>query len=166
MAPPDPEVVKLNFDDSNNHYSATRGFILRDWTGKVIKLGTTNYGQSLSLVAEARALKDGLCMAIQTGYSTKCVEGDNLIVIQASKGLQQVPWQIKNIIQDIQMLVQQIGQVRVSHIYREANMAADWLSRFGHSFTGSWSATTCDNPIFRQIVKDDRIGRTLVRRGV
>jgi len=89
-----------------------------------------------------------------------------MVVIGAFNKKIQVPCQIKNIIQDIHLLVQQIGQVRVSHIYREANMAADWLSRFGHSVTGSWSATKCDNPILRQIVKDDRIGRTLVRRGV
>jgi len=53
--PPNPGVVKLNFDDSSNHYSAARRFILHDWTGKVIKLGTMNYGQSSSLVAKAHA---------------------------------------------------------------------------------------------------------------
>ena len=62
-----------------------------------------------------------------------------MVVIGAFNKEIQVPWQIKNILRDIQLLVQQIGQVRVSHIYREANMAADWLARFGHSFTSSWS---------------------------
>ena len=163
--PPDPEVVKLNFDGSN-HYSATRRFILRDWTGKVIKLGTTNYGQSLSLVAEARALKDGLCMAIQTGYCTKCVEGDNLIVIQASKGLQQVPWQIKNIIQDVHTWLQQGLTVTFNHVFRETNIAADWLSKFGHMITNTFTADLSISPLLRQILSDDIIGRTFVRRDV
>ena len=72
--PSNPGRVKLNFDGSSNQYLLAGGFILRDWTGKVIKLGTTNYGHASSLVAEARALKDGLRMAIQAGYSRICVE--------------------------------------------------------------------------------------------
>ena len=51
--PPNPGWVKLNFGDSINHYSATGGFILRDWRSKVIKLGTTNYDHASSLVAKA-----------------------------------------------------------------------------------------------------------------
>ena len=89
-----------------------------------------------------------------------------MVVIGAFNQDSQLPWQIKHILQDIHLLVRQIGQVWVSHIYREANMAADWLSRFGHSVTGIWSATVCDNITLAKIVKDDRIGRTLVRRGV
>jgi len=66
VVPPNPGWVKLTFDGSSNHYSTVGGFILRDWTGKVIRLGATNYGHASSLVAEAQALKDGLCMAIQS----------------------------------------------------------------------------------------------------
>ena len=63
---PNSEIVKINFDGSCNHSSSAPGFILRDWTGKlVIKLGATNYGHTSSLVAKARALKDGLRVAIQ-----------------------------------------------------------------------------------------------------
>uniref|UniRef100_A0A7C8ZNI5 RNase H type-1 domain-containing protein n=1 Tax=Opuntia streptacantha TaxID=393608 RepID=A0A7C8ZNI5_OPUST len=140
--------------------------ILRDWRGDIIAMGASNYSTASAVMAESRSLRDGLQAALRIGVSQLQVEGDNMVVIGAFNNKIQVPWQIKNIIQDIHLLVQQIRQVWVSHIYREANMAKDWLSRFGHSFTGSWSATKCDNPILRQIVKDDRIGRTLVRRGV
>ena len=103
---------------------------------------------------------------IQTGYSTKCVEGDNLIVIQASKGLQQVPWQIKNIIQDVHTWLQQGLTVTFNHVFREANIAADWLSKFGHMITNTFTAELSISPLLRQILSDDVIGRTFVRKGV
>jgi len=84
---------------------------------KVIKLGTTNYGHASSLVAEVRALKDGLCMAIQAGYSRICVEGDNLLVIKAFKDLQQVPLQIKNIVQNVLTGFQQGWMVTFNHVF-------------------------------------------------
>jgi len=105
--------------------SAAGGYILRDWRGNIITMGASNYGTTSIVMAESRSLRDGLHAALQMGVSQLQVEGDNMIVIGAFNKEIQVPWQIKNIIQDIQMLVQQIGQVRVSHIYREANMAAD-----------------------------------------
>ena len=51
------------------------------------------------------------------------------------------------------------------HIYREANMAADWLSKFGHSIVDTRSSTECGSIGLRAVVQDDRIGCTLVRRG-
>ena len=40
-----------------------------------------------SLVVEARALKDGIFLAVQAGYSRISIEGDNMIVIQALKAV-------------------------------------------------------------------------------
>jgi len=86
-------------------------------------------------------------------------------VIDAVKKEIEVPWIIKNVMQDIWTLIQQAQHVQVTHIYREANLAADWLSKFGHSIANTWSYTECDSLILREIVQDDRIGYTLVRRG-
>ena len=77
-------VVKINFDGSCIDLSAARGFILRDWMGKVLKVGAANYGLSSCLVAKAWALKDGV-----------------LLAVQALQGKIQVPWKIANIITDI-----------------------------------------------------------------
>jgi len=40
---------------------------LRDWTGKVLKVGAASYGHASSLVAEACALKDGVSLAVLAG---------------------------------------------------------------------------------------------------
>jgi len=76
-------------------------------------------------VAEARALKDGVFLVIQARYRNITIEGDNLIVIQDLKGKVQIPWQIANIVEDIHSGIQKDMQVTVTHIFREANMAAD-----------------------------------------
>jgi len=79
--PPQPGIVKLNFDGSCQNSAAAGGFIQRDWTGKILKVGAANFGRASSLVAEARALKNGVLLAIQEGFSKISIEGDNLLVI-------------------------------------------------------------------------------------
>jgi len=76
-------------------------FWLGDWTRMVLKIGATNYGHTSSLVAEACELKDGVFLAVRAGYTKINNEGDNLLVIQALKGINRVPWQITSILEDI-----------------------------------------------------------------
>ena len=61
------------------------------------------------------------------------------------------------------MLNQDVN-VEIKHIYREANMAADWLSEYGHSITGGFLTTECFNTKIQNIINDDVIECTLVRR--
>ena len=53
-----------------------------------------------------------------------------------------------------------------NHVFREANMAVDWLSKFGHSITNSFSLDLCFSPALRALMVDDIAGCTLARRGV
>jgi len=88
------------------------------------------------------------------------------VVIEAPKGILATPWQLKHIIQDVQEMLNQVEMATINHIFWEANMAADWLSKYGHSTSGSRLATDWWDPEIRIIVRDDMLGRTLVRRGV
>ena len=87
-------------------------------------------------------------------------------MIKALKGDAQVPWHISNIIRDIQLWLSKDIQAEYSHIFREANMAADWLAKFGQSITSVFTTDYCFSPHLGQIVADDIVWRTLVRRGV
>ena len=98
-------------------------------------------------------------------YSRLSIEGDNLIVIQALQGECQVPWQIAHIIVDVKAFLHQGVQYSIQHIFREANMAADWLFKFGHSLVDSIFTDDCFSPALRQIAADDCVGHALVRRG-
>jgi len=75
-------------------------------------------------------------------------------------------WRIKTVINDIQQLFTQALDNKITHVYREANLAADWLSKLGHSTTGTWTNVDYYSADLYLIVNEDRIGRFIVRREV
>ena len=118
--------VKLNFNRSHLHNYAAGGFIIGDWAGSLIKAGAAPHGYTSIVVAEARALCDGLYEAVKAGFKQLVVEGDNTTVIQTIKGIIFMPWKINFIVRDISHYLNQMSHVTLSHNYREANLAADW----------------------------------------
>ena len=95
--PPQPGLFKLNFDGSLQGNSAAGGFIIRDWQGEIRALGAEHYGHTSVLLAESRALRDGLETALKAGCSRLIVEGDNALVIAAFNKERAIPWRIKTI---------------------------------------------------------------------
>ena len=81
-----PGVVKLNFDGPLTHHSAAGRFIIRDWSGQLLKAGAAHYGNSGILVTEARALRDGVKAAAHLGIKHLQIEGDNATVIRTLRG--------------------------------------------------------------------------------
>ena len=118
---PSTEFIKLNFDGLLINKSATGGFILRDWVGKLIKVGVIHYGEPSILVAEARALKNRVIAAIQAGYQNIIIEGDNNTVIQALQGIYHVPWKIATILEDVKLWLTTTNCTIIRHIVWEAN---------------------------------------------
>jgi len=162
--PPIPGRTKLNFDGSLQGALAAGGFILRDWRGALLLAGASHYGNTSVAMAESRALWEGIQAALTAGYTSFDIEGDNALVIAAVKNDGGLPWRITTVISDIRHLLLQAPSATLTHVYREANLAADWLSKFGHTSTGIWADIDFFNVDFRAIVNDDRIGRSLVRR--
>jgi len=91
-------------------------------------MGVSNYGNTSAVMAESRALRDGLQAALKFGFSSFEIEGDNCAVIDAVKKEIEAPWIIKNVMQDIWTLIQQAQHIQVTHIYREANMHGSGLT--------------------------------------
>ena len=79
-------VVKLNFDDSLSHKSAAGGFIIKDWSGQLLKAGAAHHGECGILATEARALRDGVKAAAYLGIKHLLIEGDNATVIRTLRG--------------------------------------------------------------------------------
>ena len=107
--------------------------MLRNWTDQVIQAGAFPLGAASVLVAEATALRNGLRATVDTGFCRILIESDNQILIQAIKGVIQPPWEIQVLVQDIIHFIKSCIHVDVSHIFREANRAADWLAKLGLS---------------------------------
>ena len=131
----------------------------------VLKLGAASFGRTSIIMAEGGALRNGIQAAFIGGYRNLEIEGDNMLIIQAIQGQVQVPWQVRNIVLEIKGILAQCAQVKIRHIYREANMAADWLSKYGHSVPINLLLSECEAKEFRNIIQEDWARRTLVRRG-
>jgi len=67
--PPPLGFIKLNFDGSKSSQQAAGGFVIRDWTGRLLQAGACNLGAASILVAEATALRNGLRAAITAGFT-------------------------------------------------------------------------------------------------
>jgi len=158
--------IKINFDGSKSPAGAAAGFVIRNWQGGFIKAGSRFLEQASILVAEATAMRDGIRTALQAGFRRLEVEGDNQIVIKAVLKHIQAPWQIATIIEDIWNMVADCEIVLFRHIYREGNMAADWMAKYGCSLR-CHSLVLLSSPPCRQflyLLIDDNLGRTVERR--
>ena len=118
------------------------------------------------IVAEATAMRDGISAALNAGFRKILVEGDNQIVIKAIQKQMHTPWQIAPLLDDIKNMITSCESISFTHIYREGNMAADWMAKYGcllrcNSLTIFTSPPSRD---FLFILVDDNLGRTLVRR--
>jgi len=72
-------MIKLNFDGSLQGNSAAGGYIIRDWKGEILKMGASNYGNTSAILAESRALRDGLQAALKSGFHRLVIEGATLL---------------------------------------------------------------------------------------
>ena len=163
--PPAGGNVKLNCDGAKSSRGASAGFVLRSWTGGFIMAGTRYLEQAPVLVAEATAVRDGLKSAIEAGWKRIQVEGDNKVVISAICGNITPPWQIAAIIEDTRTLSRGCDDITFTHIYRESNMAADWVAKFGCHLR-SVSLNIFDAPPSRDflfLLADDNLDRSFAR---
>ena len=117
-------------------------------------------------MAEARALRDGVRAVVDSGFKRVLIEGDNFTVIQALQGRLTVPWQIAGLIRDVSNYLSQLEHVSITHILREANMTADWLSKAGHSFLTPIMWCYPPSLELQAILVSDVMGRSLERRDV
>jgi len=158
--------IKINFDGSHSSAGAAAGFVLRNWKGGFIMAGSRFMENAPILVAEATAMRDGISAALQAGYRKIQVEGDNQIVIRAIQKLIHTPWQIASILQDIWNLITSCESISFQHTYREGNMAADWMAKFGCSLRCHYLSTFTSPPCrdFLLLLVEDNLGRTLERR--
>jgi len=110
--------IKINFDGSKSSQGTVGDFIIRNWEGKFIQVATFKLGVSSVLVAEATTMRNGIKVAVQTGFANVHIEGDNNILIQAVLGRVKIPWEIQVLIQDITTYLSRFDLVIINHIFR------------------------------------------------
>ena len=134
MVPPPSGFVKINFDGSKLQCGkSSYGFVIRDDKGAILLAGANSLGSSSSfLQAEAWGLREGVRAALAQGFKSIIIEGDNLAVINAVKKIWSIPWEIANIIFDVDVELRLFSSFRIIHIFREAKRATDFMASHGH----------------------------------
>jgi len=94
------------------------------------------------------------------------VEGDNQVVLKAVQKQILALWQIAPIIENIWNMISNCELISFSHIYREGNMAADWMAKYGCllKFYSLSTFSYFPSREFISILVDDNLGTILVRR--
>ena len=120
----------MNSDGSaiNNPDKAGGGGLFRDHEGNWVKGYARGIGHTNSFLAELWALRDGLNIAREMGVSNLIIELDVLsIVLLMNNEAENI--MMEPLLSDCRILLKQIPNKRVLHIFREANHCVDALAK-------------------------------------
>ncbi|XP_042477676.1 uncharacterized protein LOC122059035 [Macadamia integrifolia] len=91
-------------------------------------------GMAHACVVETSAIFHAMTLALQEGFPSVLIEGDNLTIINILKRqCHSIPWHIKNIIEDYWILARRFHHISYNHTLREGNSVADKLATRGAS---------------------------------
>lgn len=120
---------KLNPDGASfgNPGKAGGGGIIRNSHGHWVKGFSSSIGHTTSIIVEWWALRDGLTLAIQLGYQQLEIELDAKVIVDLINSNSFSNRVYTPFLHDCRMLLGQLQQVRVAHIFREANKCVDFF---------------------------------------
>ncbi|OMO70991.1 hypothetical protein CCACVL1_18527 [Corchorus capsularis] len=126
---PAASFVKVNVDGSakGNPGLSAAGGLIRDMQANWICGFTYRVGISSSLVAELWAIYHGLSLCWERGFRNVELESDSLLAVSRIKGVTSDYSPHHRLLDAINELLNHDWTCRIKHIYREANMCADWL---------------------------------------
>ncbi|KAI0495440.1 hypothetical protein KFK09_021741 [Dendrobium nobile] len=129
---PKPPYVKLNSDGSVGPNCAGAGGIIRDQLGCILAVYIAPLQCSNAISTELMALHYGLNICIKMGITYVWIEVDAMLLNQIINNV--VPSNPQNfyLISKIKSSLTFVN-FYISHIYREANVCADWLAKKGCS---------------------------------
>ena len=156
--------TKLNFDGSRKHGQASIGGIFRNHKGEFILGYSEPIGAATSTVAEFAALKRGLELVLENGWTDLWLEGDAKIIMDIiSKRGRLRCQEAKKHVNYINVVMPGLSNCVLSHVYREGNRAADKLAKLGHQFQDPkvWRLHPPD--IVLPIMHEDARGKIVLR---
>ncbi|CAN0881643.1 Putative ribonuclease H protein At1g65750, partial [Linum grandiflorum] len=115
--------------------STAAGGVLRTDTGRFVKAFASNLGSCSISRAEMRAIIDGLQLAWTLGIRRIQVQSDPMTAITILAKDSELDHQHAVLVLQFKELCNRQWEVNLSHIYREANNAADYLANLSHSLT-------------------------------
>ena len=131
-----PEVgwVKLNTDGAakGNPGAAGGGGLLRGHRGELFEIYAINCGISSCTRAELMAVLRGLMVAWEGGHRKVHVELDSEVVVRMLVDDPPANSPFIQLIRKCHALIKrELWEIKITHYYREANKAANWLANHG-----------------------------------
>ncbi|CAN1801232.1 Putative ribonuclease H protein At1g65750, partial [Linum perenne] len=135
--PGDEDWFTLNTDGSSLSLngSTTIGGLIRDPHSRFVRAFCANVGDCSITRAELRGIVEGLKLAWDLGIRKIAVQTDSRAAISILEQDMHMVRQHAALVADFHELRSRNWEVSLSHVYREANCAADYLANLGHSYS-------------------------------
>ncbi|XP_059295549.1 uncharacterized protein LOC132048883 [Lycium ferocissimum] len=120
--PPD-RWFKCNTDGATrgNPGDSSYGFCVRNWLGDLLYAQSETIGESTNVIAEAKAILEGIKYSIDMQLLPLIVETDSLLLKNMVEGEWKVPWGIISYVERIKRL-KEMYEVKIQHVYREGTL--------------------------------------------
>ncbi|XP_077222164.1 uncharacterized protein LOC143856008 [Tasmannia lanceolata] len=126
---PADEVYKLNTDAAVRNGNGGIGELIRNSEGEVqVMFSLRSDIQEIHLL-EMEAILHGINLARKEGYNSIWIESDSLLAVNVILEKWDCPWKAIPIVEAIRDALRNTPIWKLSHIWREANGAADFLSK-------------------------------------
>ncbi|XP_077232615.1 uncharacterized protein LOC143869960 [Tasmannia lanceolata] len=112
---------------------------------------------------ELAAVHSGISLASTMGIKQLWIESDSLLAVNTIKGYYPCPRRRKRTLAGIRRNLSKLSDWKVTHIWREANRAADFLSKIDCPIKGNCIAGSPIPPLLADIEKEDLEGTLYFR---
>ncbi|XP_077252703.1 uncharacterized protein LOC143892126 [Tasmannia lanceolata] len=132
---PKEDEFKLNMDASLTDEGGGIGGIIRNASGQVIHIFSISVDKDEIFSLEIQAICEGIGVAEKLGISNLWIETDSTFAVDSINKKTDPPWKK---LDQIFKARHKLGGMnwKISHIWREANAAADFLSKRNCPFKG------------------------------
>ncbi|XP_057821065.2 uncharacterized protein LOC131033795 [Cryptomeria japonica] len=121
---PSPSWHKLNFDGATHNNRQVGGRVTRDHQGGLIVAFAGSLRNHIVNQAEGMALLWRMKFVIAIGIRQLEIKGDSKIIVEAVNGRTAASWKVEAILRDARMLLANLDNFTICHIYREGNAVA------------------------------------------
>lgn len=130
--------------------------MIRDYKGSYLVGFSKGLGIATNNFAEALAVWIGVRLLKERVYSKIIVEGDLKLIIDYFNSKANIPWEIKDMLEDCKSILQEIQNVKICHSLREGNSVADAMANLGVNEENLiiWDFNHFPNQINEIIAKD------------
>ncbi|XP_077252329.1 uncharacterized protein LOC143891670 [Tasmannia lanceolata] len=161
---PPPGSFKINSDASLEDVGGGIGGTIRDSNGFLVSMFSINVEREDILTLEILGVLTSLQQALQMGCGIIWLEVDSKSTADIINGLLTIPWRSFRRIKEIQLLLSRFQRWSITHIWREGNCVADFLSKRKCPGKGVNISPFLSPPALLQLLDSDRAGTEYYRK--